>query len=411
MKILQLSHKVPYPPLDGGSIVIHSLTKGLLSLGHRVKVLSIISPKREIGLNDIDENYKNSVDLGLIKVDTRIKPLEAAKNLFFQKESYHTSRFNSKSFSKAIEATLKKEEFDIIQLESIFVLNYLSEIRKHSKAKIVLRTQNIEHLIWEGLIENEKNPLKKWYLKILTKRLKAYELEQMALLDGVIPITDYDADYLQRKQVKAKHLKAIPFGLNLNKFLEANDSDNSSKALFHLGSMDWRPNLEAVDWFLNQVWLKSNLHEKTSLYLAGKFMPERIKNLNNDQLIVQGKIDFPIQYMADKKIMIVPLLSGSGIRVKIIEGMAMGKVIISTSKGATGIIYTPNKHLLIADTPEEFQKAILKCLEDEAFCNDISQNAQQLVKEEYGEIQIAKKFIHFYEDLLCIKQGHAVSTR
>ena len=402
MKVLQISHKIPYPPLDGGSIVIHSLTAGLLALGHEVKMLSIISPKRKIALDDIDQEYKKSVDLITVEVDTRLRPLAALKNLLFQQESYHTSRFESALFSKTLVESLKKEDFDVIQLESIFVLRYVHQIKKYSNAKIVLRTQNIEHVIWEDLIQNESNPMKKGYLKILAKRLKAYELKEMHAVDGIIPITDYDANYLLKQDVHVRQLSPIPFGIAIKRKLpETSFSTKVENCLFHLGSMDWRPNLEGVDWFLDNVWSDPVLREKTHLYLAGKFMPKRIQSSKINKITVDGKIDFPFKYMADKKIMIVPLLSGSGIRVKIIEGMALGKVIISTTKGANGINYIPDKHLLIADTPQAFQRAIIKCLADEEFCNMISRNAKQLAFEEYDQILIAEKFIHFYEGLMA----------
>lgn len=401
MKILQISHKMPYPPLDGGSIVINSLTNGLLSLGHQVKVLAMLSPKRNISADEIDKEYRRRVDLATVEVDTRLRPLGALKNLLFEKESYHTSRFESTRFSDLLRKVLQAGDFDIVQLESIFVLRYVDVIRKYSKAKVVLRTQNVEHLIWEGLVSHESNPIKKWYLNILTKRLKKYELEKMRDVDAIIPITDYDAGYLAQQNSQAKTLTAIPFGIDVNKFLpERKKSASQKKHLFHLGSMDWRPNLEAVDWFLEKVWLNSDLNKKTKLYLAGKFMPQRIKNLADQQLIVEDQIDFPLVYMSDKKIMIVPLLSGSGIRVKIIEGMALGKIIITTTVGANGINYIPNHHLIIADTPEEFEAAIYKCLADDQFCSFISHNAQALIDQEYSELQIARRFIQFYQKLM-----------
>ncbi|MEO1629083.1 MAG: glycosyltransferase, partial [Bacteroidota bacterium] len=333
MKVLQISHKLPYPPLDGGSIVIHSLTEGLLRQGHQVKMLSMLSPKRAISLEEISPDYVFSTQLKAIYVDTKLKVFPALHNLLFQTESYHTSRFESADFAKTLEGILKIENFDVIQLESIFVLRYVDLIRRCSDAKIVLRTQNVEHIIWENISKNEKNPLKKWYLTKMSSRLKAFELERMGEVDAVIPITDFDARQIQAARPDIARIKAIPFSISLDKFTGLDTEPTvQPNSIFHLGSMDWFPNVEAVDWFLEDVWKSSGLEKSATLHLAGKFMPDRIFDQQSDSLIVEGKISKPIEYMLDKQMMIVPLLSGSGIRVKIIEGMALGKVVISTMR-------------------------------------------------------------------------------
>ena len=213
MKILQISHKLPYPPLDGGSIVIHSLTEGLLQQGHQVKMLSMISPKRAMSVEEISTAYKSSTDLETVFVDTKLKPLPALYNLLFHMESYHTSRYDSDEFAVTLESILKKEDFDIIQLESIFVVRYVDLIRQLCDTKIILRTQNVEHIIWENITANEKNPLKKWYLKKMTKRLKVFELDNMKKVDAIVPITDYDANQIQNVQLGISKIKAIPLSL------------------------------------------------------------------------------------------------------------------------------------------------------------------------------------------------------
>ena len=97
--------------------------------------------------------------------------------------------------------------------------------------------------------------------------------------------------------------------------------------------------------------------------------------------------------------MIVPVLSGSGMRIKIVEGMALGKIIISSTIGAEGINCTSGENIIIADTPKDFANAICKCLEDSEYCNRIGENAQRLIASEYSNDQISKKMISFFEDL------------
>ncbi len=401
MKILQISQKIPFPPLDGGSIVINSLTSGLLKEGHTVKMLCMVSPKRAIDANTISSDYRASVNLETVEVDTQLKIFPALKNLFFQKESYHTSRFRSTKFAEKLKQILTNESFDIIQMESIFVSGYLEIIKKYTTAKIVLRTQNVEHIIWEGITKNEKNPFKKWYLRIMTRRLSHYEIEQFQKMNAIIPITEVDAAITKKYIQNNIKINAIPFGFAVKKMQSKHTKvPIKSGTIFHLGSMDWFPNLEAVRWLLEEVWEPFDLDQKTTLYLAGKFMPSDILNMGNKNLVVESTITDPVGYMSDKEIMIVPLLSGSGIRVKIIEGMALGKIVISTTLGAKGINCEHGKNILIADTPQEFYEAILLCIEHPERCESIRKEAQILANEKYNEGLITGRFLRFYEELM-----------
>jgi glycosyltransferase involved in cell wall biosynthesis len=164
--------------------------------------------------------------------------------------------------------------------------------------------------------------------------------------------------------------------------------------------MDWMPNQEAIKWFLADVWPKvSDAYPNLMLHLAGRHMPEWIINSNFHNVIVEGEINNVREYMASKDIMIVPLISGSGMRVKIVEGMAFGKVIISTSIGAEGIQYLHEKDILIANTPEEYSTMVGKCMSDNKLYNDIGNNARILAREKYDNKVIAGKLISFYKTL------------
>jgi glycosyltransferase involved in cell wall biosynthesis len=160
------------------------------------------------------------------------------------------------------------------------------------------------------------------------------------------------------------------------------------------------PNIEGVQWFLDYVYpyIEQNKHA-FKIFLAGKSMPDYFMKLTSENLIVSGRVEDSKSFMVDKPIMIVPLLSGGGMRVKIIEGLAMGKTIISTTIGAEGIKYTNGKNILIADTPEEFYAAIVKCTSDIKFCKEVGKNARQLAVTVYENEIIGKELLKFYNTL------------
>jgi glycosyltransferase involved in cell wall biosynthesis len=239
--------------------------------------------------------------------------------------------------------------------------------------------------------------LKRSYLKHLSLTLRAYECEHINEYDGVIPITNKDAAVL-RELGCSKPMEAIPFGVQPADVASVPVEPNT---LYHLGSMDWIPNQEGVQWFLDKVWPK--VHQRLpqlTLYLAGRKMPEEMMNLHVEGVRVVGEVPDAMAFMASKQINVVPLLSGSGIRVKIIEALSAGKVVVTTSIGAEGINYTDGKDLLIADTPDQFVEQLQRCVENAEFCNEVSRNAINLVLHEYDNTLLTERLLQFYQRVL-----------
>ncbi len=398
MKILQICSKIPFPPKDGGSIAMDILTHGLINAGNQVDVLALNTPKHFIKLEDVDVNYRNKTNYELVFIDTNVKPLDAITNLFTNK-SYNISRFYSLEFEKVLVEKLKLTNYDVVHLETLWVAPYVDVIRKISKAKIVLRSQNIEFMIWERLAEDTNNPLKKWYLKLLAKRLKAYEYEVLNKFDAIATITELDSDTYKRMGCTSPIIH-IPFGIDLQKY-KVDTTHLQKPSVFHIGAMDWRPNADGINWFLKNIWTKvSEKNSSIKLYLAGRNMPEWLLQLKMKNVVIEGEVADSHQFINSKSIMIVPLNSGGGMRVKIIEGMAFGKTIISTAVGAEGIEYENEKNILIANTEEEFSEAILKCLTNQELSDSIGINARELAETKYDNQVICNKLSEFYKNLI-----------
>jgi len=398
MKILQLCSKPPYPPKDGGSIAMNILTQGLLNEGHSVKVLAICTPKLNIKIEDIDLAYRQKTNYESVFIDTTIKPLAVILNLFSTK-SYNIVRFYSKEFNDKLIEIFKTQEFDIIHLETLWVSPYLDTLRKYSKAKIVLRSQNIEYKIWERMAYYCSNPIKKHYLKLLSRRLKKYENGLINSYDGIATITELDNTTLLEDGCKIPIIH-IPFGIDLEKYKE-DKSNLDSPSIFHIGAMDWRPNSDGIEWFLKNCWSKiSTKYPTIKLYLAGRNMPDWLKNLEMKNVVIEGEVSDSHKFINSKSIMIVPLASGGGMRVKIIEGMALGKTIISTAVGSEGIDYENKKNILIANTEDEFTTAISNCLDDKLYSESLGENARKLIESKYDNAIICKRLSDFYKKLI-----------
>lgn len=400
MKILQLCYKIPYPLLDGGEYSLyHSALCMLTQEGAEVKTIAIQTPKFSAQASDLPGEFIKSTSFESIHVDTRVKPVVAFLNLL-TKKSYFVTRFYGKDFSKRLIELLEAESYDIILIEHLYLCCYLKVIRKHSQATIVLREQNVEHILWERYLDTHNNIFTHWYLRIATRRLKRFEIEMAGKVDGIITLTEQDLQELQYYQPETPII-AIPVGFDFTR-LENYDYEEQFRqkpTVYHLGSMDWLPNIQGIKWFIENVLpILMTQQPDIEIRLAGKNMPDWIYKYQNQNLIIDGQVPDAIQYQADKAILIVPLLSGGGIRVKIIEGLALGKTIISTNLGATGISRSQSDPILIADDAPTFAQLILTCFNSPEKCRNISKAALKMAHKNYELSTVGKATLMFFRE-------------
>lgn len=397
MKILQLCNKAPYPANDGSSIAIYALAEGLADNGIELHLLPINTKKHFKPEENIPADFKQKTHYSSIFKNTDTSSVGALLNLF-SSQSYFVSRFYFKEYEAALIQKLQSTSFDIIQIEGVFICTYIPIIKKYSKAKIVLRSHNVEHQIWERHLENEKTSLKKTYLTLQNKRLKQFEINAFNQVDAIVTITDEDKKTITSISPKTP-LHTCLTGINLNsyRFVEEVKHVNT---LFHFASMDWMPNIEAVDWFMDKVW-QDVLKNKpdAQLILAGRGMPDRFKKLASNNITIIEDVKDSKEFYATYDIMLVPLWSGSGLRIKLVEGLAYGKAIITTSIGAEGIPYSNGKNMLIADTANDFSKAILDVLNNSSLKQDLQKSARALAESHFDYKVSAKHLIEFYKTL------------
>ena len=403
MKILLLCNKPPYPASEGGPMAMNSIITGLLEAGHQVKILAINSEKFNVKETDIPDEYRKKTGIELINVDLHVKPLKAFTNLF-TKKSYHVERFISKEFKERLVKVLEKEQFDVVQLEMLYMTPYVDDIRSHSKAVIVLRAHNVEHKIWERIAKETKFFIKRWYINHLAKTLKEYELNALETVDGIAAITRKDAAFFRK--YCSKPIIDIPYGVYPEEFIPKSEIEDKPK-FYHIGSMNWMPNEEGIRWFIDEVLPKTVEKVPGFVYhLAGRNMPEWLTTLNDPHVNVIGEVPDAKAFVSDHDVAIVPLLSGSGIRIKIIESMAMGKTVITTRVGAEGILYDEEVNIIIAENKAKMVEAIRSINENPQIAVRIGQAARKLIEETYDNRKIIARLLMFYEQ---IRPGSKIS--
>lgn len=402
MKILQLCHKPPLPQVDGGCIAMHNITQGLLNGGQDVKVLAVETPKHPVKMEAFPVEYLRQTRFESQFIDTTPDVREALK-CTFRRQSYQINRFYSKEMAAKLAQVLESEHFDIVHIESIYMSPYIPVVRKHSKAKIVMRMHNIEHQIWERLSDNERNPFRKFIYSTNARQLRRVEETILNQVDGYMTISEPDFTYF-KTLASAVPGTVIPFGINMDDYEVEDDYIPSDEpTLFHIGSMNWSPNVEGIEWFLDEVW--PTIHEKhptLTFTLAGRSIPESISQRHDANVNVVGAVPSANEFMLEHDLMVVPLLSGSGIRVKIVEAMALGKVVITTSVGAEGLAVENGKHLFIANTPEEFLAVIDKCIVTPDICTIIGENARDLISVKHDCGIITQKMVDFYQKIMTV---------
>ncbi|HWZ22268.1 MAG TPA: glycosyltransferase family 4 protein, partial [Cytophagaceae bacterium] len=172
-------------------------------------------------------------------------------------------------------------------------------------------------------------------------------------------------------------------------------------SLCFLGSMEWMPNIQGIDWYLEKIWpvLRGKFPELT-LHIAGKNMSEEMKNRKVGGVTFHGMIPDAAAFLNQHSIMIVPLLSGGGMRLKIVEAMALGRCIVSTSIGAEGIEAKDGSEILLADTPEEFIHKTEALVNGELNTSTIGANARKIAQEKYSWEKLVREIEKFYFELI-----------
>lgn len=392
MRVLQICSKPAVPEIDGGCLATNALTQALLNCGVQVDILTIATQKHPITQETIDYYQKKKIAFDSVYINTKPKPLAAFLNLF-SKKSYNIERFVSETFSNVIIEKLKKYSYDYILIEGLYVSMYMTEIKTHSKALILYREHNIEYRIWQQ-ISKKTISFKKLYVKLLAKKLKRYEYNFLKSIKYVLAISQIDLDFIKKINPNLSNSIVIPFGYKKD-ITPITLADNYS--LCHIGAMDWQPNIHGVNWLIKNVIPQLN---NTPLYLAGKKIPAKYSNLSNNNIYSLGEVENAEEFITQHNIMLVPLFTGSGMRIKVIEAMALGRVVIGTNKAFEGITVTHKENAIIANTAQEFIKYINYCKEHPANAQLIANNAQTFIKKHFYYKVIEQKLFSFLKDLL-----------
>ncbi|MBX3102097.1 MAG: glycosyltransferase [Bacteroidetes bacterium] len=378
MKILQLTLRIPYPLNDGGAQAMYHMGAQLEAAGHEVTLAALNTRKHYQ-----DPSVLHQVAAVYIaEVDTTPRPWAALWNLLFSRQPYNIQRFDQPAFHDLLRNLLQRESFDLIQLEGVYLAVYLPTLRKYSRAPVVLRAHNVEYRIWERMAGAEHNLLRRTYFRHLARRGRRFEAQMLPRFDGIAAITPEDARQLSQL-APGVPVQPVPSGYTPPPSLS--ETEPALHSLCFLGSLEWMPNVQGLEWFLDHVWgqvLKAHPHAQ--LHIAGKNPPQKVLYWNFPNVKIHGQVPDAAEFLQRYQVVINPLLSGSGIRVKILEAMGLGKAVVCTSIAKEGILLTSGMHALVADTPEAFAQAVVQLLEQPDRCQLLGAQAQAFTIQNYS---------------------------
>jgi glycosyltransferase involved in cell wall biosynthesis len=387
--------RVPYPPSDGGSAVMLQTVKALRDAGHPVHIAALNTDKHRCP----PELLPHVAPISAVEIQTPVRAGDALFNMLFSRLPYNVSRFLSEEFARMAADMAKKNDYDIVQFEGTYTALYADAIRRKTKAPFVLRAHNVENQIWRRMAQATRHPLKKLYFYHLARRIRRFEAEHLRCFDGIVAITPEDEREFLRMGF-AGPTTVVPAAVDLVRFSRQMPAPDSENVAF-LGSLDWLPNIEGLEWFVSKVWpAVISKRPSARFFVAGRNpVPGLDSRLAAPGVVFYGPVPDAPSFLERFNITVVPLLSGGGMRVKIVEQMALGKCVVTTSVGAEGVYCRTNEHIVLADDPETFAQKILELFESPQLVKIIGENAANTAAENYDVRLLAKRYEEFYARL------------
>jgi glycosyltransferase involved in cell wall biosynthesis len=292
---------------------------------------------------------------------------------------YSVSKFTHAAVRKLVASQLLSGQFDIAVCDFLAPsLNFPKKL----PIPCVLFQHNVESLLWQRMAATESHPLRKLSYRLESARMSRYEWQTLARFHHIVAVSESDRQRMLEMD-PACEITVVPTGVDTQKFQVAPPSSAAPPRIVFTGSMDWEPNIDAVEYFCGQIWPRILEKFPDAIFqIVGRTPFARVQRLATKSVVVTGTVPSVTDYLRDATVVVVPLRIGGGTRLKIYEAMAMGKALVSTSIGAEGLSFQNGQDLLLADDASSFADAVLLLVRE----------AQARRKFEQAAVQLAAKF-------------------
>ncbi|MBI5303372.1 MAG: glycosyltransferase [Chloroflexi bacterium] len=402
MKLLFLTPQLPYPPQQGTTLRNFNLIKQLAPR-HTITLLSFGAP----------DELQNAAPLHALCERIAIAPYPV-RALWQRAWTTLTSplpdmalRLKSAAMHALVARTLREEQCDVVQVEGIemarYVLNSQFAIRN---SQFVFDDHNAEYVLQRTAFESDA---KRWtrahaalYSLIQWKKLERYERAICQLADHVVACSDTDANHIRALFPNDQlPITTIPNGVDTEFYVPSDEvcaKPLAELALVFTGKMDFRPNIDAMIWFCDEILprIRAEIPLAHIVIVGQKPAPRVAALAQRDGVQVTGAVPDVRPFIADAAVYVMPLRMGSGTRLKALEAMAMGKAIVSTTRGVEGIALMPERDAVLADEPDAFARAVIALLRDPGRRRALGQSARTLAETRYDWRAIVPAFDEIY---------------
>jgi len=413
MRILFLTPQLPYPPHQGTTLRNYNLIANLATR-HEIHLLSFVHSQEEITRAVPLRQHCRRIETVLTPSRS---PWKRLLPLFLSPLPDMALRLPSVEFRTRLKAWLERERFDVVQVEGIEMAQAWMDWRISATQYpiSIFDDHNAEYVLQKRAFETDIRYPARWiaafYSFIQWKKLSRYEGMICRLADGVVAVSEADKRALQRL-VPGLEVTVVPNGVDTEFYNDQARFDHWDLVIGHsslvfTGKMDFRPNVDAVLWFHREVLpLVQREAPDVHFYIVGQSPHRRVLRLADDPAVtVTGYVDDVRPYIAGASVYVVPLRIGGGTRLKVLEAMAMGKAIVSTSLGCEGFEgLVSGQQLLLADTPQDFAQRVVELLDDASHRERLGRAARLFVEERYDWRIIVPRLERLYE--LYSQRGH-----
>ncbi len=392
-KILFVSARLPYPMVEGHQIRTFGVLSQL-SLENEVHLFSLLRQGEQLPdknkLTDLCESI-SGYELGLGFKNN----LRAVITSILQSQPLMITRYISRALKNAFLEKINIVKPDIIHLDLLTLAGLLDVIP--DTVQVVINEHNIESDLILQKAEGYSSGLMKSILKREYNLLSKFEMKSCRKVDAILACSENDRDEIVKFGVENVH--TIPNGVNTNELIPGTGKLNEH--FVFLGGMGWYPNKRGMEWFVKFVMpILFETSKNIQIDVVGNPNPEIfIPDIYKDNINILGFVDDFRPIVQNALAMIVPLTVGSGTRLKVLEGMSLGKCIISTQKGAEGINLENNKNVIFADSANEFACAMLDVINNKHLVDEIGKSARESAVTIYDWDVIGKSINKIYQGL------------
>jgi glycosyltransferase involved in cell wall biosynthesis len=402
MRILAVGPKIPYPLADGGRIGIYQPLKQLSARGHAVAYLGF-------GDGPAAQEFRQVADLAWARAvphDTRTRVLGALRSIF-SPVPYTVGKYRAREMMGALEEALREGHYDLVQLEGTHMALYLPTVRS-AGLPAVLRLHNIEWVLADRFAETVHGPLR-WFVTLQAARMKEFEGAACRAADLCLTVTAEDRARVRQLAPEAR-VAVMPAGVEMRRYDGYRGEAEDSRTIILLAAFDWPPNVDSARWFHEAIWPRVVESMPGARWMiVGKQPPASFYRWQRGEpsIRVTGYVDDVRPYLARAAVVVVPLRSGGGMRLKIPEAFAMRKAVLSTRLGAEGLAVQDGEHLLLADDEQEFANKVVRLLSSDSERARLGSTAHQWVASHLDWADIVARAESDYASLIGSSRNSA----